>query len=1408
MARLSTAFTFLTILSLFSVGTARRPSTPLNEHEAQLKLLLSQIPYISLQEICQDRVILDFDLWYESWTVQFLQKNNDFSGTNINSMLLTGVEQSIKEVREFLDKLEAHKAKLSVFPPLHMDAKVTTLISTVNDIIDIKVPNPYAQSDFQLELQSKHGFYIPEFLDGIVKKPLTGLLISQVGMAFKADYDIREKPEGEFMKPTIEALVPALRKTLKSIMAVYSKPRGTTYRGLQPEQKRLLQHFFDTFIYLWTPEELQSEILTNLVGHDRPTTEVINPFFTHQVFQYLKKNPTSYRDYINRDEFITLPSPETDLEKIHDAAKEMHYSWAFLSEFDADPADMQLGKSKFAKHNQGPEITERRKDAKLRLMMYKVYLFVRADGLIPFEATPTNQEILKILFNWVRDTDAFDDVPEENVQPEKESPELETLADIKQHPDIEKLPKHKHAQLFKPAKFKRYYVPLLTYLCSKIVGCSLLDERNKPAILEKFEKFGNFEELKAKKVVSKLIPKTVLEALIEAHQDNELDRLEAQLDKLADDIPRINLVASELEEEFEEDVIVDIKTRKRVDIDGGLELVKNVPVNLPEFQTVTPEKLSPVVYKIDKKRKPAKLLAAIKGPQEAAFQPLVDKFLPPTGEITDETKQFVTKMIEKSESIEDKDKKAVMRTLLIRGILTLYKNNAKKLPGEGIEPATNPANDLARLVNNKLVAKIRSSFSWTATAGLRNFLFRTMNSEMGINYKSMSPVEVELYHNDIIFFIYLADEDKVERIKQEKPLRPKTELQRIGQQVKEARFAVYKYLIPKAWETKKDDKYLQAALIEPLMNSPLLMERLSAYEFFVPLLDFFRYYEEISTSAAAAYTDYGQIYMNFYNFINSLRAELFFSVGDTHEYVLQSLEDCLLFTESVQEMKEEHSRTVCKLSHRKYAEMYYLYKLYLVAMDKPIKVTLNPYKGRSFDTHVRLFINFAQENTVYRHALDTACKTNPSAPICVVWNVYNQLLVYLHDPQLLSSYADEVFRNMDWKNPATRFHALGALEATFYNIENGNVKDYSKMLGLIERLADEGRDLLSFDQGDIPALASYLKRTYRKLVLTAAEARVAEAVQKILGSPANEDLGQDLFASYLVFGDVIYLDYLKLFLLVAQTDDDFTRIAQMIVRAKGGRALIRMNSSSKHAEFATFIAEIGGRDIPLSGRYEAIREWIKVKYEENHRTCVNLIKDKILGATIGLAEEWDPFAELSEETEKDSELAIQRENSNFDKLVSEVKEKKTPKKETIVVEQLITIERQVSRKESQLLEDFEIEDQDVLEVHYESESNDGLVESDQNLQDTNKATFIVNDKRVQADKGLDLTGNLAAMLKKAQNNAKIINAKVSSPKVTSGDVSTERANQILGKFMEQAGGKKLEQKLLLKKSESDKDKFI
>lgn len=1408
MAKLSTAFIFLTTLSLFSLGATRRYDSPLNQQEPHLKLLLSKVPYVSLQEICQDRVIMHFDLWWESWTMKFLQKNNDYSGTNINNMLLTGVEGRIKEVREFLDKLEAHRAKLSVFPPLHMDAKVTSLVNSVNSIIDIDVPNPYAKSDFQVELQSKHGFYLPEFLDGIVKKPLTAMLISQVGTAFKADYDLLEKPEGQFMKPTIDALVPALRKTLKSIMAVYSKPKGTTYRGLNPEQKRLLQHFFDTFVYLWTPEELQSEILTNLVGHDRPATDIANPFFTHQVFQYLKKNPTSYRDYINRDEFITLPAPETDLEKIHDAAKEMHFSWAFLGEFDANPADMQLGKSKFAKHNQGSEVIERRKEAKLRLMMYKVYLFARTDGLIPFEASPTNQEILKILFTWVRDTDVFDDVPAEESRPEKQSPELEALGDINQHPDLEKLPKHKHAQLFKPSKFKRYYVPLLTYLCSKIVGCSLLDEVNKSAIVGKFEKFGNFEELKAKKLVSKLIPKDVLEALIEAHQDNELDRLEAQLDKLADDIPAVNLVSDELEDLEEEDDDAVIKTPKKVDFDTGSQETKNLPVNIPEFQPITPEKLSPVVFKVDKKRKPAKLLAAIKGPQEAAFQPLVDKFLPPTGEVTDQTKQFVTKMIEKSESVEDKDKKAIMRTLLIRGILTLYKNNAKKLAEEGLEPTVNPANELARLVNNKLVAKIRSSFSWTATAGLRNFLFRTMNSEMGINYRAMSPVEAELYHNDIIFFIYLADEDKVERIKQEKPLRPKSELQRIGQQVKEARFAVYKYLVPKAWETKKDDKSLQAALIEPLMNSPLLMERLSAYEFFVPLLDFFRYYEEIAPTAAGEYADYGLIYMNFYNFVNSLRAELFFSVGDTHEYVLQSLEDCLLFTESVQEMTAEHSRTVCKLSHRKYAEMYYLYKLYLVAMDKPTKVNLNPYKDRSFDTHVRLFINFAQENTRYRHALDTACKRQPTAPICVVWSVYNQLLVYLHDPQLLNSFADEVFRNMDWKNPATKFHALGALEATFFNIEKGNVKDYSKMLGLIERLADEGRDLLSFDQSDVPALAAYLKRTYRKLVLTVPETRVAEAVKVILGSPANDDLSKDLFASYLVFGDVVYLDYLKLFLLVAQTDDEFTRIAQMIVRAKGGRALIRMNSASKHSEFSSFIVDIGSRDTPLSGRYEAIREWIKVKYEENHRTCVNLIKDKILGATIGLAEEWDPFNEMSEETQRESEIAVKREDSNFDKLVAEVKEQKSPKKETIVVEQLITIERQVSRKESQLLEDFEIEDQDVVEVHYESEFNDGLSETNSNLEDSSKATFIVNDKRVQADKGLDLTGNLAAMLKKAQNNAMIINAKVGPMKVTSSDVSNERANQILGQFMQQAGGKKLEQKLLLKKNGSQNKDLI
>jgi len=629
---------------------------------------------------------------------------------------------------------------------------------------------------------------------------------------------------------------------------------------------------------------------------------------------------------------------------------------------------------------------------------------------------------------------------------------------------------------------------------------------------------------------------------------------------------------------------------------------------------------------------------------------------------------------------------------------------------------------------------------------------------------------------DIIFFIYLADEDYMRRIGAEKPQRP--DFNKLKEEWIRDRQILHDFLITDKSKKLTQERERRTAVILPLMSSPLLMERLPAYEFMVSHLDLFAHYTPINPTPGATYFDYGPMFMNLYNFLNTLRAEMLTSVGDPHEYVVQKLEGCLEFTETIAQFTPEHANTVCKLSHRKYAEMYYFYKAYLLEKSKPAAGPLTPYADRTFDTHVRLFINFAQAES--RHLMTEECGRNSKTPICVTWNLFSQLLAYLHHVNLRSDYLVEVVRALDWANPSTNFHVLGALESVYYNAEHSNIKEYSKLLGLIEAMSASGVEILNFGPSDVPALALYLKRTYRKLIFSKQEEHVAQAVREILASSTHSDLAQDFFGTFLVFGDVVYLDYIKLFLLLASTDAEYTRIAEVIVKAKGGKTLIRLNDEQTHFEYSSFIGGLFAMNLPMNKRLEAIRNFIKGKFETKYRTCSSAL-DNILDTQLDFLEGLGVLEDLRKLEKVQTAKSLEKEDEAFQKLAEKV-EVKEEVKAPFIVEQLVKIERTTLRRtKSLLLDDFELSGDTGVLIRHQSDFNDHDEKegSETTVVDTG---FLIDGKRMNAPEGFELAGQLNAMMEKALKNAKHIGKKKA---VTAVDVSTTKANDILGKFMEE-----------------------
>lgn len=58
---------------------------------------------------------------------------------------------------------------------------------------------------------------------------------------------------------------------------------------------------------------------------------------------------------------------------------------------------------------------------------------------------------------------------------------------------------------------------------------------------------------------------------------------------------------------------------------------------------------------------------------------------------------------------------------------------------------------------------------------------------------------------------------------------------------------------------------------------------------------------------------------------------------NVYNFVLENLEMCLRFTDHYEEDSETNLKSkVCEFSHRKYAEMYFFYKFYLIRKEKPL----------------------------------------------------------------------------------------------------------------------------------------------------------------------------------------------------------------------------------------------------------------------------------------------------------------------------------------------------------------------------------------------------------------------------------------------------------------------------------------
>ena len=142
--------------------------------------------------------------------------------------------------------------------------------------------------------------------------------------------------------------------------------------------------------------------------------------------------------------------------------------------------------------------------------------------------------------------------------------------------------------------------------------------------------------------------------------------------------------------------------------------------------------------------------------------------------------------------------------------------------------------------------------------------------------------------------------------------------------------------------------------------------------FMVKFMDFFDLYynyhlnKESSKLNPTGLHQIHLIFNNFYHFLNLVRLQVHAEETEPYAFVLDHLEKCLMETDIEEGEKPEFfADSICVFSHRKYAEMYFFYKLYLLKFNKPLPaeyppLNLEPFEGGRMNTHVRLLLFYTR----------------------------------------------------------------------------------------------------------------------------------------------------------------------------------------------------------------------------------------------------------------------------------------------------------------------------------------------------------------------------------------------------------------------------------------------------------------
>lgn len=1207
---------------------------------AQSVPALKAIPYTALQKICQGAVVGDFQNFFNSWIIQNLLARPFAPPSQIVTGIKSDVDGHLAIIQAYAKDFLEKSGDLAKYAHLYFDVEVQDLVTRVNNILKVAYQNPFDNPDHIDSLTPALGPYAGSVADTVAEGEPDRVDLDNIGSIFRGEDLARDRQIDPALRAIIEGHKLAIIPALKKIIRVFAETDGPAeFKALDKPTKEFLQIFFDNFKYLLTPEEHRATVLEALTKQPAELAVKEHPFVTPALLDELASVPSEYKPYLYRDRFLVSFDPEYRLQELNDAATDAFFSWDFFKAFD----DTNFG-TFLNKQDKSPEAKKARKYARTHVLIYKIYTIARDDRTLLPADEKDKVAVLRKLFRWVIDTKNFD------------APTEEEGAVLN--------PGKKPQALLPADKFKRYFLPVASTICAKIPGCSLLKDDKKP-ILDKFIAFGNIEELKAKPSVASLIKEEDLKVLrsdaIEevvkdfakdfdptlGYDDVDDGELDDDLQDYARDAdgqtpyglvsPKFNPIRAVDDEDSEEEEGKPSPKKDKTPLDLVPQKSKDLPLALG-----TPE-----IKAIGKRPLKKKDLSKEAQMQDDFNEKVGSKLLPTADEPVEQKKAELARFIDTIESTDNPLKKNRMRKLLIKFIHQTYKEK-EALGGD------NPVKPLADQAIAHLAKKLRAEIDYKLTDSFRNFLFQTMNGPA--TYKPDNANDEYTMFLDVLFFIKLAIKDQL--IALQKQYGKTSKEFALGAQIAKEQLEA----LNKGY-TNVDSPWfsLRKSLLTPETPlGPEFLERASGVEFMRHFIDFFGYYERnIKKEAKAVNAPYHRVYVQFYQILSHLRRGAVSASDNPHEFVLRKIEECMEVTDSQETFVEvANLRGHCVFSYRKYAEVLFFYKMYLLHAKKPVKLTFEGSTGHRFNVHTRIFLVFASENQDYSHLLNLNCEIMPKEAICISWRLYNDLLTFMRSPQVTyAAFEQQLAKYGEVEGADNRINLFNGVEAAYFHNQAANMVDFSKFVRLFDvEDVDTASGLgkaLQFVKGDEKKLARYLSRTFKKLELSAVEQNVAKFVYRVLQGPESLDHDKDSLATFLWYNGRLVPFHLKVFLQYATKDAHFERIARLLVNYGISSNLVTLNEMKKDSFFAGLVNQLAETKEADQERF--VYNILQAEYKKTLKECRTVTSNSVLNQLAGEQSVLDMLGGLDLE-EEEEEVQVAKEHKQAEVVIDKIHE--------------------------------------------------------------------------------------------------------------------------------------------------------